>query len=356
MTLTLDRSVLAPALRLVSAVSAKGQAPITNHVLMRSAGDSVSLSCTDLDMWLSTVLQADGDIATCVPVDAVFRFVDSLPAGSQVGIDADDKQMTVRCGRSRASFGTLPADVFPMPTRESADGASVTLPAADLKRLFSRTVDAVASEVKGATFALSGLHLKGADRRLVAEAMDQKVMLRQALDCASDVPSTVLSPKTVRAIVRMLPADGDVSLTIDSRWISVSVGRTTLMSKLIDARYPSLDANVKAPCGTVVTMKTAALRSALDRMSMLATDNYKSVRLKIDGGVHMTARDGEDFVEAEVNGPAIDILMAVQSMTRLVAHIGGEDVKVGVIDGKRGLIVRDGAESGWVGAASALLG
>lgn len=363
MNLTLERTALLPALRDVSSASARSTiVPITSNVLMSAAPDALSLTCTDFDLWGSTSIRADVSEpgSLCIPVEPLLRFVDSLPEGSQVSLTGDGNRCKVRCGRSSATFGVLNASDFPL-FRGASDAEPFDVPVADLRRLFERTVDGAAKNDK-VRLALIGVHLFSRDGRLFAEATDTRVLFRDSIPSSAVIPDDIIVPApAIRALMRILPAEGTASVEVSPAYISVTCGQRKMLSKLVAEKYPDIDKAklIVTDLPSIATAKTAELKRAADRMAGLAADDDRTMMVEFTAtGIRIATLDdtGDDAVDAEIAGPVATRAMNSQVLKRALSCVEGETVRLGfdVDDIHRRLTVFDSAHPSWVGVASGL--
>ena len=302
MKLTIERSSLLKSLGHVhNVVERRNTIPILSNVLLKAAGDQLSLTATDLDLAIveGTGAQAEQDGATTVPAHTLYDIVRKLPDGSDVSLALDDNQrLTIVSGRSSFKLACLPQDDFPSMT----DGDlphRFSLPAVELKRLVDKTRFAISTEET--RYYLNGIYLH------VADGTDGKVLRAVATDGhrlaqadtavpegAEGMPGVIVPRKTVNEIRKLIDEfDGHVSVSLSETKIRFGFGQAVVTSKLIDGTFPDYSRVIPKGNDKQLTLDCRSFASAVDRVSTISTDKSRSVKLSL----------GEDSVTLSVTSP-----------------------------------------------------
>src|SRR5271156_5773280 len=103
MNLTIAKEQLINGLQAVqNVVGTRTTLPILSNVLLRTEGDRVEFTATDLDVSVSCKVEAKVKKpgATTIPVKKLFGIVREL-GGNEIDIEIDEKNIcTIRCGSS----------------------------------------------------------------------------------------------------------------------------------------------------------------------------------------------------------------------------------------------------------------
>src|SRR5258705_10611627 len=148
MRFTISREKLQEGLSAVTAsIPAKTTLPVLANILVETTDRGIKLSGTDLDIAVSTEVQADIEAsgAVTIPAKKLSEIARELPP-SPVKIGAvGEQRITLECGRSRFKLLGLPRDEFPsFPNVSFADSWRVK--SGDLQKLISHTAFAVSTE------------------------------------------------------------------------------------------------------------------------------------------------------------------------------------------------------------------
>ncbi len=294
MKLTVERAELLRSLSHVHRVVARRNTiPILANVLIRAERSTLSFKATDLDLEVIETINAEvapGGVTT-VPAHMFYEIVRKLPEGAQIALEAsgDRAVMTIRAGRSRFTLQTLPESDFP----DIAAGDMThkfTLPAADLKRLIEKTQFAISTEET--RYYLNGIYLHtagtGQSLTLRAVATDGHRLAQVELPAPAGVegmPGVIVPRKTVNEIQRLIEdTDGEVTVELSPAKIRFSLGHVVLTSKLIDGTFPEYGRVIPLGNDKVLEVEKKDFEQAVDRVSTIASERGRAVKLSLTGG------------------------------------------------------------------------
>ena len=111
-----------------AATNRTGTLPVLAGVKLHVAGDSLTVTGTDLELTIRLTVEVGGerDGAAVVPARLVGDIIKALPAGA-VQIELTDDELSISAGRSQFSVRPLALDDYPTLAEPTAEG--VTLPA-----------------------------------------------------------------------------------------------------------------------------------------------------------------------------------------------------------------------------------
>ena len=142
-----ERDVLAEAVGSAAraATNQTGTLPVLAGIRMEIAGDSLTITGTDLELTIRLTIDVGGDRdgAAVVPARLVGDIVKALPAGSGAS-DRNDDEMSISAGRSEFSVRPLSLDDYPVQSESSAE--SVIVPAEAMAEALSQVVRAASTD------------------------------------------------------------------------------------------------------------------------------------------------------------------------------------------------------------------
>jgi DNA polymerase-3 subunit beta len=310
MRLVIDRSELLRALgHVTSVVERRTTIPILSHVLVKASDNQVQLKATDLEREVveATPAEVSTPGAITVPAHILHDIVRKLPDGSEVEIlrDPERERLTIKAGPSRFALQTLAADDFP----DLAAGEmthTFDVPARDLKNLIEKTRFAISSEET--RYYLNGIYLHSAQRQgkptLRAVATDGHRLAQVDLELpkgAQGMPGVIVPRKTVHELHRLIEdTDADVSLGISTTKVRFELGPIVLTSKLIDGSFPDYQRVIPQGNDKSMQVSNAQFMAAVDRVSTIASERGRAVKLNISEGklvVSVTNPDGGSATE-----------------------------------------------------------
>lgn len=344
MRLSLPRQDLTRLLTAVTkVVETRSTIPILGNVLLSVDNGQFSARATDLDIEVSTSIAVlDASNGACT-VNAKLLADIAKKAGSDVSLEMDGDTLTVKSGRSRFKLATLPVDDFP----SFAAGGFGTEFDVDLAGLVAPTQFAISTEET--RYYLNGVYFHTAEGRLAAVATDGHRLSRHYGDPRDHFEGVILP----RKLVSILPK-GNVHVSLSPTKVRIQTsngadGDTTITSKLIDGTFPDYQRVIPTGNDKIVLASITELRTAVERVSTVATERGRAVKLEIaPGGISLSVRgdaDATDAVEADYSGEPIEIGFNASYLTELLGNLAGDTVRIALNDGGSPTIFTGGDEN-----------
>ena len=341
MNIEIPRAALLPVLAVVSGVVERRQTlPILGNLLLGASTDGVAVRGTDLELEIATRASADvvdqGQVT--VPARKFFDICRALPEAARIRVRSEGDRVVVSSGRSRFTLSTLPAADFPAMEMGDVDFA-IELPALVLKRLLEKTAFAMAQQ--DVRYYLNGMLLELRDGALVAVATDGHRLAK----IATALPAGVTAPETPRQVIvpsksvvelkRLLPAeDVPVRLEVAERTLRIGFGETSVVSKLVDGRYPEYERVIPKELPRMARIDKESLRGALHRAAILSTEKYKGVRVTFATGLlglqsqNPEKEEAEDAVEMDYEGDSVVIGFNVGYIMDVINAVDPQRIEV----------------------------
>jgi DNA polymerase III subunit beta len=364
MKLVIERGELNRALgHVTSVVERRTTIPILSNVMLKASGSSLMLKATDLER--EVVEQVSAQVsqpgAVTVPAHLLHDIARKLPEGSDVEIkrDPEKDRLTITASHSRFALQTLPAEDFP----DLAGGDfphTFEIAAHDLKRLIDKTRFAISTEET--RYYLNGIYLHTAGDapgkpRLRAVATDGHRLAQVELDLpkgANGMPGVIVPRKTVHELQRLIEAaDGNVAVSVSPAKVRFDLGSVTLTSKLIDGTFPDYNRVIPQANDKDLRIVNAEFMGAVDRVSTIASERGRAVKLAINGGrLVLSVNNPEggsatEEVEVEYSGKGpLEIGLNARYLLDIAGQLEGETAHFKLADPGSPTIVRDAADAG----------
>ena len=333
-----------------SVVERKQTMAILANVLIEVDATGAVLTGTDLDTEISTNMElvevASGGAVT-VPGKKLVDLAKALPEGSVVQFKQDGAQMLLSSGRSRFKLATLPAADYPR-LEIRGDLTSVSLAKGPLQDAISKTQFAMAQQ--DVRYYLNGMlfSIGGGEFRTVATDGHRLSLYQTALEGMSGEPSSLIVPrKAVIELARLAnSADDSVDLAFSTSHFRVSGPTFVFTSVLIDGRFPDYERVVPQGGDHVVRADRKRLREVLLRASILSSEQYRGVRLRLSQGqIDVMANNAEqeeaqESLEVEFVGQdGFEIGFNVSYLLDVLATIETEMVELRFGDSNRSALL-----------------
>ncbi len=351
--LSMSREALLKALGgVVGIVERRQTLPVLGNVLIEPAHGELGLTTSDMEIQIR-MRCAPGDDALAEAAQATTvqarKLVDILRAasGDQVEFEWDAGKLQLRCGKSRFSLQTLPADDFPL-VKQAADYSEqpLRLPQGQLKRMLALVHFAMAQH--DIRYYLNGLLLvaDGSQLTLVATDGHRLALVGASTDSHGDKREAILPRKTVMELMRLLGDNSEpVELRFASNQVRVSFDDMELVSKLVEGKFPDYQRVVPKGHRNQLLVARAALLAALQRVAILTNDKFKGVRLQLEPGLLRVSSQNAEQEEAveeldiEYHGDAIEIGFNVAYLIDVLANVPGDNIRLELQDGNSSVLI-----------------
>ena len=277
-------TLLAPLNQICGVVEKKGTLPILSNVLLRSEGDTLLLTTSDLDVEMRSAcvvdMQTPGEVT--VPAQKFLDICKALPDGSMLTFSFDSGQCLITSGDSRFSLSTLPAQEFPL-IDDMETYQPVAIGTTDLQRMLKQTVFCMA--VQDVRYFLNGLLFEVLNNKLRCVSADGHRLALAECDYVNDsgLNKQVLIPrKGVLELQKMIrDMDQQVTINIGTNHVKIDIDHISMTSKLIDGKFPDYESVIPLDMENNFIADRNTLRQALQRVAILSNEQYKGVKFKI---------------------------------------------------------------------------
>jgi DNA polymerase-3 subunit beta len=353
-------AILKPLQTVTGIVERRHTLPILANVLLTKSGNDVSFLATDVEIQVQTSAQIGAgtdDQATTVSAKKLLDILKALPdlGDSEVGINVANRKATITAGKSRFSLQTLDATDFPSVAVSESYAASFELPQSTLRHLFQMVYFAMAQQ--DIRYYLNGLLLvtDGEVIRVIATDGHRLAYCETTISGASLAKQEVIIPRKSVIELQRLLADSDdpVSIDIASNQVRLRFGEVTMLSKLVEGKFPDYKRVVPSGYTNNLTIDRSVLAGSLTRASILTSDKFKGIRLTLSDEslkVQITNADQEEAIEeldAEYSGDPIEIGFNVSYLSDVLANLKSEKVVVWFGDSNSSALITTEDEPGF---------
>jgi DNA polymerase-3 subunit beta len=362
MKITVERGAFLKALSHVqSVVERRNTIPILSNVMIEAAKGSLKLTATDLDIEIVESLSADvlRNGAATAPAHMLYDIVRKLPEGAQVQAElltAEGGRLAVSSGSVRFELACLPKEDFP----QMAAGAlphKFRLGAEELKRLIDKTKFAISTEET--RFYLNGIYVHAAKdgkaRALRAVATDGHRLARFELDLpdgASDIPGIIVPRKTVTELRRLLDDTEDaIDISLSDTKIQFVSSGIELTSKLIDGTFPDYQRVIPANNDKSLSLDSREFSQSVDRVSTISADKTRAVKLNIGKDkvtlsvVNPDSGTATEELGASYSAAPIEIGFNARYLLDITGQIEGKDVRFLLHDAGSPTLIEDAGDT-----------
>ncbi len=351
--LSMSREALLKGLGGVAGIVERRQTlPVLANVLIQPADQELGLTASDMEIQIRMRCPLGDDVdvqglqATTVGARKLMDILRAAP-GEQAAMEWADGKFQVRCGKSRFSLQTLPAEDFPLVKHaDDYSDHALRLEQGQLKRMLGLVHFAMAQH--DIRYYLNGLLLvaEGSQLTLVATDGHRLALVATSSEGSSDKREVILPRKTVMELMRLLGDSAEpVELRFASNQVHVAFGDMELVSKLVEGKFPDYQRVLPKGHRHHLQMPRTALLAALQRVAILTSDKFKGVRLQLEPGVlrisSSNAEQEEALEELDVDyaGDVIEIGFNVAYLIDVLSNLGSEHVRLELQDGNSSVLI-----------------
>lgn len=320
MKFTIQREPLLKALQNAQPVVEKrsNTTPILSHILCTVKDNQLSLSATDLEVGIKITLPVEAQQEGRLTLSAkhFLDIVKELPEKPLQVTRKDNNWVEIVCGKSRFNIVSLAAEEYPpLPAFENKEYSDARVEA--LVDMIDRTGFAVSTDAT--RYHLNGVffeHTSNGIMRMVAtdghrlSFVDQEVFKK-----VPELKRGIIIPKKGLGELRKILDQGGstVGLAFERSHLFVHLDGTYLFIRLIEGEYPDYRQVIPKAAEKQLKIETQAFNSALKRVSLLAHEKSRAVKLTLQENSLTISSSNPDMgeareeIDAQYVGEAIEI-------------------------------------------------
>lgn len=336
MRFTITREKLQEGLAAVaSVIPAKTTLPVLANLLVETTEHGIRLASTDLDIGVSTEVNADVEApgAMTIPAKKLSEIARELPPAPVKFTAQGEQRVTLECGRSRFKLLGLPKSEFPAAPAVRFDQAW-RIPSGELQSLISHVAFAASTEESRPI--LNGVlwELRSDSMRMVATNGHRLAKMDRPASGRSESSDFIVPPKALEQIRRLFPAEEELEIARGDNHIAFRSPFTSVYSRLIEGPYPNYDQVIPRDNDRIAYLDKVSFASALKRMSVVASDQTHRIRLSFNAGMVKFSVSTPDLGEAQDELPArftgdpLDIGFNAAYLLEILRYMPTDEIKL----------------------------
>ncbi len=350
MTFSVINSAINNRLQMVyRVVNSKNALPILDNIIFKVEGDILSLMASDSENTLITqvtIAESDGDGSFAVNARNITDAIKNLASEAEMTFDVNIEANTMKVRYPSGVF-SLPienADEFPVSPSLSEE-SKVEFGIADkmLGDNIARTIGATAQDELRPV--MNGIFFDLTTDCLAIVASDGHQLVRsRVLELKSEAPASFIMPKKPATLLKgILGKSGEeVRIAFDGRNMVVTAENFTLVSRLIEGRYPNYNSVIPQNNPNILTVNRLDILAALKRIVPFANDHSCLVRMHVETDTLQLDTEDYDFsktatekMNADYNGTSMSIGFKGSTMIEVLQNIECGEVVAQLADPSR---------------------
>ncbi len=316
--------------------------PILANVLIRKAGDDVSLTTSDLEIQIKIATQLGGDsnnFSTTVGARKLIDILRSMPSDQLITLETQATRVVLKGGKSKFILQSLPSEDYPLVQESATFGQAFSIPQKALKHLLNQVAFAMA--VHDIRYYLNGILFVAEGNTLSLVATDGHRLAYASATLAVEMPKqeVILPRKTVIELQRLLrDTDEPIELQFASNQARFRFDSMEFVTKLVEGKFPDYNRVIPRNHHNLITLGRQALLSALQRTAILTSDKFKGVRVNIDPGtMRVAANNAEqeeafDEIDIDYAGDSIEVGFNVLYLIDALGNMSQDMVRLEMAD------------------------
>lgn len=301
MEVHVDRDAFLKGLQMVqSIVEPRQTLPILANVLLEANGESVRITATDLEVGARVVVPATVGRKGAITLSArkLLEIVRELPAAELAITLQENTWVGLRCGGVAYKLvGLAPGD-FPE-VEPAAPMGWIPMDGKLLRDMLAQTSFAVSHDES--RYALNGVlfSIQGEDLRLVATDGHRLAVSSRPLSAGAPSGVGIVPRKAVQELSRVLSGGEEVQVALGEKQFGLRMSNFLLTARLIEGQFPNYEQVVPKGHPRRLVLSRTGLIAALRRVSILAEERTKPVKLSLTPGALKVSAYSPELGEAE---------------------------------------------------------
>lgn len=353
MEFVIKQSVLKEELGFVQGiVEKKSTIPVLSNILIESVGeDTIRFIGTDLDVTIrcNATAEIKQSGAICIQARKLFDIVRLLPDANIHFTKDENEWVKLNCGKSNFRLAGVNRDQFP--EVPSFKNAPMKLSAEIFNHFINNTSFAITNEQSRFTLSGAKFMIENGTARMVTTDGHRLAFIEKKLPegAPSESIDALIPKKALMELTKISrDADGAVSFGEDANHIYFEVAGRLLITRKLSGTFPNYEMVIPKDNDKQVIFDVDEMKNALRRVSLMADERTRSVRLNIkQNEIEIGAQSSEEGeahekINADYSGNEVQIGFNSQYLqdflnvisaadaesTELEHEIDGEKVKV----------------------------
>jgi DNA polymerase III subunit beta len=359
MQFVIKRDALLKSLTLVQGIiEKKNTLPILSNVLLDAKNGKLSIIATDLDLVFYDELseiQIAKEGATTTSATILYDILRKISENSDIKFDLkSENKLNLVTDNSDFNLLCLPTDNFPN-FADDFETDEISFNRSKLLSLLNKTKISISND--DTRHYLNGiyLHLTESQNRtyLTGVATDSHRLSSSSIeiDKGKNFHSIILPKKTVFQVCNLLVDTNEKVLiqTSESK-IQFKIGKTKLISKVIDGKFPDYKKVVPIDNNKTLTVVSSDFVQAIERVITVSLDRKEGVKLNIGKdnikfSVNSTnSGEGNEVIKSNFTGEEMIVSFNSKYLTDIASEVEDKNLKINLKDPISPVLIEDMAD------------
>ncbi len=343
MEIRIPREALHKGLSKVQGVAdARAPQPILANVLLEASDDgTLVLTATDFEIAVKATLEAEVVKAGRLSLNArrLYDIVRELPEETVHLVAQQEHWAGLTCGRASFKLAGMPAEEYPpLPSYDAAQ--AMKLPPGVVGDMVAKTLYSVSTDES--RLVLNGVLLNLEEKTLEMVATDGHRLAQifgDGLEKVSEPMQVVIPRKALHELTRLLePEIETLEIVLQENHVVFLLPQVVLIGRLIEGQFPNYEQIIPPKSEVVMTLGRQEFIQGLKRVSLMASDKSRMVKLTLaSGSLALASEDTEigtahEELSAEYDGEEFLIGLNSRYLLDALNAMETEEVAIGLTD------------------------
>ncbi len=338
--------------------------PILSNILLEAEGDCLKLTATDLEISFQGSFPAEVIFPGKITVPGrKFNEIVRLLNADEVSLGEDENLTLKLCAGqfSTKMYGLSPADFPQMPQID--DLTLLELESASLIGVIDRTIFSIATEET--RYNLSGAFIEKRTEedgnqtlRFVSTDGHRLNLASLPLPAENELEmpdGALISKKGLAELKRLAEGAEKVKLGLATTSLVAQTETATLVMRLLDGRFPDYNLVIPKDNDKSFLAPRQVMLEALKRIATMSSDDYKTVKFKLEPGrltiSAMTPELGqaEESLAVEYDGPELEAGFNPRFYTEALSALASETIRLSLLDADKPALLTAAEDPGYLG-------
>ncbi len=314
-------------------VERKTTIPVLSNILIESIGENeIRIVGTDLDCTIRC--DAEAEIITpgsiCLQARKLFDIARALDPGDVHFKKEDTEWVTLKSSRANFRLAGVNKEQFPeIPQFKSTP---LKLAAETFSYFIRNTAFAITTEQSRFTLSGAKFIIGDGTAKMITTDGHRLAYVETAIDDKEAVMDTLIPKKALLELVKISRGQGDIAFGEDTNHIYFETEGRLLITRKLSGQFPNYEMVMPKDNDRVATFDLDEMRSTVRRMSLIADERNRSIRLTIrEGEIEITSQSSEDgegneTVQADYNGDEIQLGFNWQYLLEFLTNVGSAEM------------------------------
>ncbi len=315
-------------------VERKTTIPVLSNILIESLGEGeIRIIGTDLDCTIRC--DAEAEIikagAICIQARKLFDIVRVLDSGDVHFTKEDNEWVTMKSSRASYRLAGVNREQFPeIPQFKSTP---LKLAAETFTYFIRNTAFAITNEQSRFTLSGAKFILGDGSAKMITTDGHRLAYVERTIDDNEAVMDTLIPKKALLELVKLAHGEGEIAFGEDPNHIYFETEGRLLITRKLSGQFPNYEMVMPKDNDKTVVFELEEMRNAVRRMSLIADDRNRSIRLKIsEGEIEITAQsteegEGREIVKADYKGEEVQLGFNWQYLLEFLTNAATGDLE-----------------------------